>query len=109
MERSASANRRRYVRYPLATTVQFYHGPSRRAFPARTVDISSGGLLMHVPASTPVAPGQPIRLTLGNHEGCEAVGLDGGPIHATIVRVDRRGLLDQGHLPVGVRFARQGS
>lgn len=104
MERHVQADRRRHVRYPLTTMVQFYHGPSRRQFPARTVDISSGGVLMHVPASVPVTPGQPVRLTIGSHNRPEAAGLSDRPIDGTIVRVDRRGMLDVGHLPVGVRF-----
>jgi len=104
MERRSRADRRRHVRYPMATTVQFYHGPSRREFPARTVDISSGGLLMYIPASVPVAPGQPIRLTIGCHNRPELAGLGDHPLDATIVRVDRHKMLSLGHLPVGVRF-----
>lgn len=98
-------DRRKHVRYPMATSVQFYHGPSRRDYPARSADVSQGGMLMYVPASVPVLPGQPIRVTVA------AAGLPGfgsmsnAPLDATIVRVDRRGILNSGHLPVGVRFA----
>ena len=104
MTRSTSSDRRRHARHPLATTVQFYHGPSRRQFPARSVDISHGGMLMYVPASVPVTPGQAIQLTIGSHGRPELAELSNRPLNATVVRVDRRKLMDLGHLPVGVRF-----
>lgn len=59
---------------------------------------------MYVPVGTPVAPGQPIRVTLGGHSRPEFAGLNGRPVEATIVRVDRQAMLSVGHLPVGVRF-----
>lgn len=98
------ADRRRHVRYPLATTVEFFHGPSRRAYPARSADVSAGGMMMFVPVGTPVAPGQPIRLTFGSHDRPEFGRLSERPMDATIVRVDRQRMLSSGHLPVGVRF-----
>ena len=60
---------------------------------------------MYVPASVPVVPGQPIRLTIGSHSRPELAGLSDRPLDATIVRVDRGKMLSFGHLPVGVRFA----
>ena len=97
--------RRVSPRYQLAAGVQFFHGPSRRDLPGRCVDISSSGLLMYVPAASPVRPGQAIRLTIGAISLPELAGLSGSPIEGTIVRVDRRALLAEGHLAVGVRFA----
>lgn len=61
---------------------------------------------MHVPASVPVAPGQPIRLNIGIDGRPEVAGLGDGPLDATIVRVDRHKMLSLGHLPVGIRFVR---
>jgi len=104
MARSTSSDRRKHLRHPLATTVQFFHGPSRREYPARSVDISQGGMLMYLPASVPVARGQGIRLTIGSHGRPELAELSNRPLAATVVRVDRRRLLELGHLPVGVRF-----
>jgi c-di-GMP-binding flagellar brake protein YcgR len=97
--------RRVSPRYQLAAGVQFFHGPSGRNLPARCVDISRGGLLMYVPAASPVQPGQTIRLTLGAISLPKLAGLSGAPIGGTIVRVDRRALLAEGCLAVGVRFA----
>jgi c-di-GMP-binding flagellar brake protein YcgR len=105
MNERTSADRRKYVRYPLATTVQFYHCPSRREVPARSVDISSGGILVYVPAGTPVAPGQPVQLRLGTHKRPEFALLSNRPLDGTIVRVDRNKMMSVGHLPVGVRFS----
>ena len=97
--------RRVNPRYQLAAGVRFLHGPSGRDLPGRCVDISRGGLLMYVPAASPVRPGQAIRLTLGAINLPELAGLAGTPVEGTIVRVDRGALLAEGHLAVGVRFA----
>ncbi len=105
MAEQALVERRQHPRHPLATSVQFYHGPSQRDFPGRCTNISHGGLLMYVPAVSPVQPGQPIRLTVGGISRPEFAGLSERPIDATIVRVDRGVLLRSGHLAVGVRFA----
>ena len=101
-----SADRREHQRYPLATSVQFYHGPSQREFPARSIDISAGGMLMYVPAATPVQPGQAIRLKVGGIGRPEFAGLDENPVDATVIRVNRRALLAGGYLAVGVRFVK---
>ena len=98
-------DRRKHVRYPLATTVEFYHGPSRRSYPARSANVSQGGMLMFLPVSAPVAPGEPIRLTVGGHNRPEFGALSERPLDATIVRVDRYKMLKSSHLPVGVRFS----
>jgi len=105
MAGTPSTDRRRHQRYPLATGVQFYHGPTQREFPGRCVDISDGGMLMYVPAKLPVQPGQPIRLTVGTVSRPEFSALSEKPLDATIVRVDRHKLLSMGHIAVGVRFA----
>ena len=42
---SPTADRRAHTRYPLATSVEFHHGPSQRNFPARCVDISTAAAL----------------------------------------------------------------
>jgi len=101
---SPAVDRRAHTRYPLATSVEFHHGPSQRNFPARCVDISAGGMLMYVPAATPVQPGHPVRLQMGAVSRPEFAGLADKPISATVVRVDRRSILSSGHLAIGLRF-----
>ena len=104
MDATPKADRRRHQRYPLATSLQFYHGPSQRDFPGRCVDISKGGLLMYVPVVTPVQPGQAIQLAVGSVSRPEFAGLSETPLDATVVRVDRHAILSSGQLAVGVRF-----
>ena len=104
MSQTRFAERRRHPRYPLCTSVEFFHGPSQRDFPGRCVNISAGGMRMAVPARTPVQPGHPIRIDLGTVPLTEFA--DHGPaVGGTIVRVDRDSLLASGHLTVAVRFA----
>lgn len=100
-----STDRRRHSRHPLATSVQFHHGPSRRDFPGRCVDVSHGGMLMNVPAFVPIQPGHMIRLAVGSVNRPEFAGLGEGPLDATIVRVDRDKLPAKGHIAIGVKFA----
>ena len=97
--------RRRHPRYPLATSMQFHHGPSRRKVPARSVDISAGGIRMHVPVSAPVRAGQPVRMNMGAICRPEMIGMDRKSVNGTIVRVDRSGLTATGNLSIGIRFA----
>ena len=104
MAEARPAERRKHPRHPLATSVQFHHGPSRRDFPGRCVDVSEGGMLMYVPAHVPAQPGHTIRLTVGSLNRPEFEGLNGRPVDATVVRVSRDRLLGSGSLALGVRF-----
>jgi hypothetical protein len=96
--------RRAHPRFAQPAAVQFHHGPSGRDFPGRCVDVSQGGLRMHVPAATPVQPGQPVRLSLSGITEPALADLAGQPLGATIVRVDRGSLPREGQLTVGVKF-----
>ena len=104
MNGTPTAERRQHQRFPLAMGVQFFHGPSRRDFPGRCVDLSDGGMLMHVPPTTPVRVGHPIRLDAAAVPRGESRRAGETPIDATIVRVDHHCLLTAGNLAVGVRF-----
>ena len=89
----------------MVTGVQFHHATSRNDFPGRCVNISRGGLMMYVPAATPIQSGHTVRLSVGSVHRPEFAPLSEQPIEATVVRVDRRALLTSGHLGVGVKFA----
>ena len=104
MSEQSSTERRRHPRHPLATSVQFYHGPTQRDFPGRCVNVSAGGMLMYVPPNIPVQVGHPLRLTAAGASRPEFAGLRGQTVDATITRVDREKYLS-GHLGVAVRFA----
>ena len=104
MGAAPSVDRRKHPRHPLATSVQFHHGMSQREFPGRCVDISKGGMLMYVPAATPLRAGDSVRVTLGSVGRPEFANLGDRPLDATVVRVDRKAMLNIGHVAVGVRF-----
>ncbi|MFP4355917.1 MAG: PilZ domain-containing protein [Phycisphaerae bacterium] len=98
------SERRRAQRYSVGTRVQFYHNPTRRDFPGRSVDISSSGMLMYVPATVPVHPGQKVDVSVGTGSKPEFAELSTKRIQGTIVRVDRNPLLAIGNIAVGVQF-----
>jgi len=100
-----TTERRLSPRHAVAAGVRFRHAPSGREFPGRCVNLSAGGLLMHVPAGVPACPGQTVRLALGRVDHGELAGLSEAQLEGRIVRVDRRALLSEGHLAVAVRFA----
>jgi hypothetical protein len=88
----------------LARSVEFFHVPTRRNFPAMCRNISKGGMLMYIPASTPVQPGQAVRLHVTGLSLPAVADLAAQPIDATILRVDRQSLLADGQLSTAVRF-----
>ncbi len=61
-------------------------------------------MLMYVPATVPVHPGQTLRVNMGTLPAPELGSMPDRPMDATIVRVDRNALLSTGHIAVGVRF-----
>ena len=60
--------------------------------------------MIYVPATAPVQAGDPVRVTLGGVRSPEFAFLGGRPLDASIVRVNRRTLLEYGHIAVGLRF-----
>ena len=104
MNDSTTCNeRRRHARYPMSTSLQLHHGPSKREVPARAVDVSESGMLMYVPATTPVRAGQAVYVNLAGVRGKPVTGA--APVQATIVRIDRAEMTSKGYLGIGVRFA----
>jgi hypothetical protein len=87
----------------MSTGLQFHHGPTKREVPGRSVDVSDSGMLMYVPALTPVKVGQAVYVNMSNIGSRQAAG--SGPVQATIVRVDRNQMTSKGYLGIGVRFA----
>ena len=98
---SPAAERRQYPRQPLSARVHLHHQASRREFPARSVDVSEGGLLMYVPATTPVSVGQVVEVRF---EDPPAGTPCGQTVAGQVARVDRQKLLAMGYLAVGVQF-----
>ena len=98
------SERRQHQRHPLATSLQFLHGPTRKDCQARSVDVSAGGMMMFVPPNVPVRVGQFLRLSVGSVNRPEFAGLSEQPVDATVVRVDRGQLVPGGQIGIGVRF-----
>ncbi len=103
MTERLSSDRRRHLRVPLSAKVTLYHVPSKRTFPARSVDISESGMLMYVPAGTPVSLGQEVELTIEPRVTAQAAPA-AQLRHGKVVRVDRPLMLKTAHLPVAVQF-----
>lgn len=101
---ATTADRRKHPRRPMASSLEFYHEPSQKTFPARCVDISPGGLLMYIPAAAPVQVGHAMRITSGLASRPQSQSPREQAIEATIVRVERRPLLSIGSIAVGVQF-----
>ncbi len=99
------SDRRQYQRFPLATSVQFHHGPTQREIPARSMDVSANGMLMSVPPNTPVHAGQAVKLNMSQFPLRSLNHVANGSVSATVVRVDRGCLTSEGQLLIGVRFA----
>ena len=97
-------DRRRHVRHPLPTSVEFLHESSAQNYVGRRVDLSDGGLLMYVPARVPIQVGDVVRLKARAGGQPELADSGEPPLKATIVRVDRHSLLTMGHVAVGVKF-----
>jgi c-di-GMP-binding flagellar brake protein YcgR len=104
MNLQSHADRRVHRRRPAPASVRVEHLASHRQFPARAVDASAGGMLMYVPATTPVKVGQTIRLAINDVAPPDLAGLAGADLPATIRRVDRHALINVGHLAIGVEF-----
>ena len=102
----SSTERRQHARFPMAMGMQFHHAPTQRDFPARSVDVSRGGMLMDIPANVPVQVGQNIRVNTGGMPHPEFADLGRGTIDGTVVRVDRSRFVSNGHMAIGVRFVR---
>lgn len=101
MGQEQTIDRRVHNRDRLAMNFRFHHDPSDRVFPARSVDVSAGGMLMNIPAVTPVQVGQPIHLNLHNPATQDSAHAG---IRAVIVRVDRAALLTRGYIAIAVQF-----
>jgi hypothetical protein len=103
---STDTERRQHNRIPRVVSIRLHHELTDREIPARTVDISDGGLLLSVPATAPVAPGQTVRVRAGQdvlpRVPMRTTPGEADELEATVVRVDRNALLSTGQLQLGV-------
>lgn len=100
----STIERRVHPRHRVPAGLTIEHAASDRCFPARTEDLSEGGICMLVPASAPVRKGQEISVTFGWFAHDDLSSFATTTHKAIIVRVNRQTLLDKGQLEVGARF-----
>ncbi len=103
-----SAERRQHRRIPRVVNVEIEHPAAGCNIPARTLDISDGGMLVSVPPTAPVTEGQPVSIR-ASQNALPRLPKNSDPssretLDATIVRVDRNALLASGQLQVGIKL-----
>lgn len=107
MKRAATQERRRHSRHAYSTNLRFWR-ENGRALPARSVDISSGGMLLNVLAHPDLSTGQTISLDLDTdvvQDLFPDVYLPGNHVlQASIVRIERGGLSSNGYMRIAVQF-----
>ncbi|MBN1556420.1 MAG: PilZ domain-containing protein [Phycisphaerae bacterium] len=107
MKQLAIQERRKHTRHLYSTNLRFRREDGK-ALPARSVDISSGGMLLNVLAHQDLFPGQTITLDLDSDDvfdvfpdvylPCSHV------LQATIIRIERGRLSSNGYMSIAVQF-----
>ena len=103
MPTTPQSERRMHPRELFNTGVTFFLEQAGASYPARTVDLSKGGLLMQVPPAIPAKPGMAVKISSNNNLLSHLQNEDDS-FAAQIVRVDRNHLLQTGQLEVAVKF-----
>ena len=105
MDNLQTKNRRHHERRAQSMDLHFHHSTSDRYFPGRSVDLSAGGMLLQIPARSPVQVGNDIRVHLEPMGQPEWAINNNQSVPAKIVRIDRGPLLTNGRISIGVEFA----
>jgi hypothetical protein len=102
---TATAEQRKTTRTPVAWPVSVWLPEANRFFNGRSTNISSGGVLVRVPATTPLRAGHivelnfPRTMALAKRKGGFARIKSG-----RVVRIERGELLDDATVGVGIVF-----
>jgi hypothetical protein len=96
--------RRQHPRQLLGSSARVVLLAANRDFPCLCADVSAGGARLLVPAAMPVGVGHAVRLTDFSGRISPMTGLATSDPAATVVRVDRQSLLNEGVVTVGLRF-----
>jgi hypothetical protein len=100
-----AAEQRKTTRTPVTWPVSVWLPEANRFFNGRSSNISSGGVLVRIPATTPLRTGHVVELnfprtmTLAKRKGCFARIKSG-----RVVRIERGELLDDATIGIGVVF-----
>ncbi|MBN1943119.1 MAG: PilZ domain-containing protein [Phycisphaerae bacterium] len=110
MKQTAIQERRRHRRHAYSTNLRFRREDGK-ALPARSVDISSGGMLLNVLAHQDLSVGQTITLDLDADDVLDVlpdVYLPSSHVlQAAIVRIERGRLSSNGYMSIAVEFAHE--
>ncbi len=96
--------RRRGLRIRQSRPVKIFEPIISRYFGGQTEDISSTGLRIELPLSTPVREGKVLNIHVGLNQAGESLANRRHMIPARVVWIDRRTARTQGRLVAGVEF-----
>ena len=103
----ATKERRKHTRHTYSANLRFRRDDGK-ALPARSVDISSGGMLLNVLAYQDLFSGQTITLDLDADDVLDTFPDVYLPcshdLQATIVRIERGRLSSNGYMSIAVQF-----
>ena len=99
------AEQRRDTRSDLAWPISMWLPEAGRFFNGKSINISKGGVYLSVPMTTPIRVGHEVEInfprtpSLAKQKGQYARIKPG-----TVVRVDRRSILDGGNIGIAIQF-----
>jgi hypothetical protein len=98
------AERRRGLRIRQSRPIKIFEPTTHRYFGGQTEDLSSTGLRIELPLSTPVRPGKMVNVHVGLGEHGESLANRRKMIPARVVWVSRVPDLTSGVLTAGIEF-----
>ena len=96
--------RRRGLRIRQARPIKVFEPTLGRYFGGQTEDISSTGLRVELPLSTPILPGRRLEIHVGQSGAGESLAIRRQMIMARIIWIDRAATAARGRLIAGVQF-----
>lgn len=101
---AAEAERRRGLRVRQARPIKIYEPTTSRYFGGQTLDISTTGMRVELPVSTPVRPGYMLNIHVGLNEMGESLANRRQMMQAKVVWVERALDLTRSKLTAGIEL-----
>lgn len=101
---SGGGERRRGLRIAQRRPVKVFDPASARYLAGQTRDVSSTGLRLELPVSSPVSVGRLVHVHVGASAGPEGLAQRRGMVPARVVWIDRPGDIADGRLTAGVEL-----
>ena len=96
--------RRRGLRIRQSRPIKVFEPTLGRYFGGQTEDISSTGLRLELPLSTPILPGRRLEIHVGQNTSGESLAIRRQMIMARIIWIDSATTAARGRLVAGVQF-----